>query len=132
MDQEMMLVPAFHPVISPRDEDWADLKMTFSNTFKNKPYEYHNGGLWPVITGLYAADLAMRGKKKEAEAFYNGVIRATRMAPGEEEWGFFEYIHGREHRPCGTPRLAWSAAGLIIARQALRGKPVFCREIPNS
>jgi hypothetical protein len=39
------LLPAFHPVITPVDKDWKDLNITFSYTFKNRPYEYHNGGL---------------------------------------------------------------------------------------
>ncbi len=45
-----MLLPAFHPVITPTDDDWEDLQMTFSYTFKNHPHEYHNGGLWPNAT----------------------------------------------------------------------------------
>lgn len=56
------LIPAFHPIIKPMDRDWKELKMTFSYTFKNEPYQYHNGGLWPMISGFYAADLAARGK----------------------------------------------------------------------
>lgn len=62
-----MLMPAFYPVIQPLDHDWEDLKMTFSYTFKNAPYQYHNGGLWPMISGFYAADLAAQGKLDAAE-----------------------------------------------------------------
>ncbi|MEX2365002.1 MAG: glycoside hydrolase 100 family protein, partial [Pseudohongiellaceae bacterium] len=47
--ENMNLLPAFYPVIHPPDRDWRDLQMTFSYTFKNKPYEYHNGGLWPML-----------------------------------------------------------------------------------
>ncbi|MDZ7802217.1 MAG: amylo-alpha-1,6-glucosidase [Trueperaceae bacterium] len=53
--EDVMLVPAFDPVITPRDEYWDDLQMSFSHTFKNQPYAYHNGGLWPLVTAFHAA-----------------------------------------------------------------------------
>jgi hypothetical protein len=58
---DVMLLPAFDPVITPKDEEWSDLQMTFSHSFKNAPYEFHNGGLWPLVTGFYVASLAKRG-----------------------------------------------------------------------
>jgi hypothetical protein len=51
LHDEVMLLPAFDPVITPKDEDWDELQMTFSHTFKNAPHEYHNGGLCPIVTG---------------------------------------------------------------------------------
>ena len=75
--EEVNLLPAFHPVITPKDEDWEDLQTTFSHTFKNEPYEYHNGGLWPMVTGFYAAGLALRGKTDKAEAYCRGIHDAN-------------------------------------------------------
>lgn len=57
---DLPLLPAFHPVIEPVDEDWEELQVMFSYTFKNKPYEFQNGGLWPMVTGFYVVDLARR------------------------------------------------------------------------
>ena len=50
------LLPAFAPVITPQDHAWKDLQMTFSYEFRNQPYQYQNGGLWPFINGFYGCD----------------------------------------------------------------------------
>ena len=38
VNKQLPLLPAFHPVIEPVDEDWKDLQVMFSYTFKNKPH----------------------------------------------------------------------------------------------
>jgi len=40
-----MLIPAFWPVIKKNDAEWEDLKENYSFSFKNKPYNFHNGGM---------------------------------------------------------------------------------------
>lgn len=124
-DKEAMLLPAFHPVITPRDEDWEELQMTFSYTFRNKPYEFQNGGLWPMVTGFYVADLTARGKKELAERYLSGIYKANSREMDGESWSFPEFLHGKKHTPGGTPGLAWNAATAIIAREALRGNFLF-------
>ncbi|MGD2028730.1 MAG: glycoside hydrolase 100 family protein [Desulfobacterales bacterium] len=119
------LLPAFHPVITPVDKDWKDLNITFSYTFKNKPYEYHNGGLWPMITGFYVADLARRNKEETARSFLKGVYAANALKMNSADWSFPEYINGKNFSPGGTRNQCWSAAGAIIGHQALNGKRVF-------
>jgi glycogen debranching enzyme len=126
MDGEMGLVPAFHPVITPQDRAWQDLQMTFSYTFKNAPYEYHNGGLWPMVNGFYAADLAARGKTEEAQSVRAGIHRANALPGADGEgWSFPEFVHGKAHTAGGQEQLGWSAAGAVIAEQALAGAAVF-------
>jgi glycogen debranching enzyme len=122
---ELPLLPAFHPVIKPVDEDWEHLQVMFSYTFKNRPYEFQNGGLWPVITGFYVADLAQRARLDAARRYLNAVHRANALPMDGELWGFPEYVHGRTHEPGGTRRLGWSAAAAIIGRHALDGERVF-------
>ncbi|MFP4607771.1 MAG: amylo-alpha-1,6-glucosidase [Thiohalospira sp.] len=122
---ELPLVPAFHPVITPRDEEWEDLQMTFSYTFKNHPYEYHNGGLWPFLSGFHAADLARRGREEEARRVTAAIDRANALPMGGEDWSFPEFVHGRDLTPGGTFHQGWSAAGAIMAHQALEGRPVL-------
>lgn len=119
------LLPAFYPVINPKDEDWQDLHMTFSYTFKNKPHEFQNGGLWPLITGLYAADLARRGDTERAERFLHGTCQANGMTNAQGDWLFPEYIHGTRHEAGGTMFQAWNAAAYIIGHQALHGNHLF-------
>jgi glycogen debranching enzyme len=119
------LLPAFAPVIKPMDDDWDDLHMTFSYTFKNAPYEYHNGGLWPMISGFYVADLACRGKREIAERHLKKIHEANSLVMNEEPWSFPEYIHGSKHTAGGTRHQGWSAAGAVIGTAALQGKSFF-------
>jgi hypothetical protein len=119
------LLPAFHPVIKPVDEDWEDLQLMFSYSFKNKPYEFHNGGLWPMVTGFYVADLANRGQKEKAEKFLLAVHQANALPMDGEPWSFPEYVHGQTYEAGGTRHLGWSAAAAIIGHHAVYGDHVF-------
>ena len=123
--RDIALLPAFHPVIAPVDRDWEELQMNFSYTFKNRPYEFHNGGLWPMVTGFYVADLAARGKPEEARHFLAGIHRGNAMALEGKLWSFPEYVHGRELTPGGTRKQGWSAAAAVIGHHALEGTPLL-------
>ena len=125
IDPELPLLPAFHPVIQPVDEDWKHLQMTFSFTFKNKPYEFQNGGLWPMISGFYVADLAKRKKTQQAIKHLQAIHQANKMSMHEQDWSFAEFIHGQTRQPGGTQYQAWSAAAALIGAAALENKKVF-------
>lgn len=124
IDPEVRMLPAFLPIITPKDEAWDELQMTFSHTFKNQPYEYHNGGLWPLITGLYAAGLARRGKLDEALTYRDAAARACRSEGGD--WIFPEFLNGQTLEPGGTTHMGWSAAALIIADRFIEGDCLAC------
>ena len=121
----MALLPAFYPVIEPVDKDWEELQMSFSYTFKNQPYEFHNGGLWPMVTGFYVADLAIRGKHALAQRYLEGIHLANAQVMDGEPWSFPEFIHGRNFTACGTQHQGWSAAAAVIGHHALHGKPLL-------
>lgn len=123
--KNLPLLPAFHPVIEPVDEDWEDLQMMFSYTFKNKPYEYHNGGLWPMVTGFYVADLARRNKLKKARTCQQAINQANALTMHGEAWGFAEFVHGKTLTAGGTQLQGWSAAAAIIGHHAIEGQAVF-------
>lgn len=123
--ERLPLLPAFHPVIKPLDEDWKRLQMNFSYTFRNEPYEFHNGGLWPLITGFYVADLAARGRTDAARRHLQALHEANGMAMNGHGWGFPEFVHGRALTPGGTPLQGWSAAAAVLGHYALEGEPVF-------
>jgi len=123
--KEHKLLPAFHPVILPLDKDWEDLQMTFSFTFKNNPYEYHNGGLWPMISGFYVYDLYQRGFHQQAITFSDAINKANNMEYNDVQPSFPEYLHGKTLQPGGTLKLGWSAAASVIAYQSLHGKRLF-------
>ncbi len=129
--RELPLLPAFHPVITPKDEAWDDLQMTFSHTFKNEPYEYQNGGLWPMITGFYVADLAQRGHGTAARRHLAAIHRANESETDGADWTFPEYMHGRELRPGGSMHMGWNAATAVLGHHALEGRPVFRTNLPG-
>ncbi len=124
----IQLLPAFYPVIKPLEKDWEALQMSFSYAFKNKPFEYQNAGLWPMVTGLYVAALAQRGKFDLARRFLKGIHQANALAMGGEKWSFPEYVHGKLFTPGGTRLQAWSASAAIIGHHALEGKSLFQKE----
>ena len=122
---DMALLPAFYPVIEPVDKDWEKLQMSFSYTFKNQPYEFHNAGLWPMVTGFYVADLAARGKLEEARRYLDGIHRANALEMEGAPWSFPEYVHGRKFTAGGTRQQGWSAAAAVIGHHALEGVPLL-------
>lgn len=125
VDDDVGLLPAFWPVITPKHEKWDDLQMSFSHTFKNAPHEYHNGGLWPLIAGLYVASMARRGQTERAERYRKALHRANRLEMDGEAWSFPEFVHGKEHTPGGTHPMGWSAAAAIIAEKYIQGERLF-------
>jgi hypothetical protein len=124
-NHELPLLPAFHPVIEPVDEDWESLQVMFSYSFKNRPYEFHNGGLWPMVTGFYVADLARRQRLEEARRYLHGIHRANALVMDSEAWAFPEYVHGRQFTPGGTRHQGWSAAAAVIGHNAVQGRGPF-------
>lgn len=125
LHEESALLPAFHPVIQPRDEDWEDLQMSFSYEFKNQPHEYHNGGRWPLVTGFFAAEVARRGRRDQALRYLEAIHAANRLPVDGEPWSFPEYLHGETLEPGGAQHMGWSAAAAIIARAAIDGQDLF-------
>ncbi len=127
LSDDIPIVPAFHPVITTVDEAWDDLQMTFQYDFRNRPYEYHNGGLWPFIGGFHAAERAGRGDKDGATRLIRGVHRANALPYGPDypEWSFPEFVHGEKHTAGGTASQGWSAAGAVIGEHAIAGTPPF-------
>lgn len=110
------LIPAFYPVIKRGSRDWKELRAEHLFEFKNKPYHYHNGGLWPMVNGFYVLALQRAGRKDLADHYLQRITEANRLHSDKgEEWGFFEYLHGKKKTPRGTPYMAWNAAGQILA-----------------
>ncbi len=123
--QDMNMLPAFYPVIKPMDKDWDELKITFSYTFKNEPYEYHNGGLWPLISGFYIADMVQNKETEKAEKYLADLHRGNRMDMNGQPWSFPEFIHGKNFTPGGNQYQGWSASAALMGHYALQGKKVF-------
>lgn len=114
------LLPAFWPVIQPGEAAWQALQANhLYGAFKNQPYTYHNGGLWPVLTGLYAIGLARHGQNERAKHLLLAINHANARGASDQQWEFAEFHHGQTQTPMGTRYLAWSAAAGVMAYQAI-------------
>lgn len=109
------LMPAFYPVITEDDEKWSQLAGNHLFEFRNKPYEYQNGGLWPITHGFFVASLSNYVDMEEKLNLF-----AERLA--RDEFVFPEYYHGKTQEAQGTHELGWSASGYILAHASISGK----------
>lgn len=120
--QQMMqamqhILPSFYPTIETGDADMAELENNYAYSFRNKPFEFHNGGLWPVWNGWLAAALTERKQGDMAATIHQQIKKANALHNDE----FNECLHGQSLQPAGVPHCAWSAAGEIIAARYRAG-----------
>ena len=102
------MIPAFFPPICEEDPEWRLLQSNYSFCFKNFPGNYHNGGLWPLTTGLMIAAMRKVGRQDLAEYYFNVLTNFISK-------GFYEYFDADTYEPKGVENLGMSAAGLIFA-----------------
>ena len=109
------LPPAFHPVIDETHPDWPALRRYHLHEFRNRPYEYHNGGIWPIWLGWLALGLARADRPAPLSRLQTLVVeRVTSLAAFE----FHEYLHGATGIPGGVTHMAYSATGLVFVEVA--------------
>lgn len=113
---------AFYPPITPGDRDWRDY---YRSRNLNLPNQYHNGGIWPFLGGLYVSALVSDGRFEEAEVGLEQLAKANQLGK-TCEWEFNEWLHGSSGRPMGHPLQAWSAGLYIYAAESVKlGRPPF-------
>lgn len=109
------LPPAFHPVIDEAHPDWPALQRYFLYEFRNRPHEYHNGGIWPIWLGWLALALARSSRLADLDLLRH----VMQMRLGElTDFRFEEYLHGTTGMPGGTTGMAYSATGLVFLEVA--------------
>ena len=109
------LPPAFHPVIEEGHADWPALRRYHLHDFRNRPHEYHNGGVWPIWLGWLALGLARAGRMAQLEQLR--ALVDARVA-SLMDFAFDEYLHGVTGEPGGVTQMAYSATGLIFVELA--------------
>jgi hypothetical protein len=112
------LPPNFFPYIQPEDPDWHLRYEIF-----NKPGDYHNGGIWPFISGFYVAALVAAKKytlAHEKLMALTKIIKLTREA--KVSFGFNEWIKAQDGRPMGQDWQTWSAALYLYAVKCVEEK----------
>jgi hypothetical protein len=109
------LVPAFHPIITETDPEWLQLKNNYLFEFRNKPHEYHNGGLWPLVHGLYTAGSA------DPE-----ILEAFAQTLKSDNYNFPEFYSGKTGVGMGVQPSGFSASAYLIAHESvINSKAIF-------
>lgn len=119
------LPPNFFPFIKPGDPDWMPRYEHF-----NKPGDYHNGGIWPFICGLYIAALVAAKQYLLAEEKLMALTRAIKISADQTKdlnFGFNEWLKAGDGTPAGQDWQTWSAAMYIYAVKCVsdRETPFF-------
>ena len=78
---------------------------------QNRAWQYHNGGIWPMVGGFWVAALAAAGRGAQARADLLRLARSCAVG----NWAFTEWLHGRTLAPRGMPGQSWNAAAYLMA-----------------
>lgn len=118
--EDFPILPAFAPVIDESDSAWDQLTGNYLYHFKNEPYKFHNGGLWPLVHGFFLAGTMPFDESPEQKLYeFASVLH-------DGAYTFPEFYHGKTYEPLGTQYLSFSAAGYILAYNRTRNNiPIF-------
>jgi hypothetical protein len=112
------LPPNFFPYIKPSDPDWHERYEQY-----NQPGEYHNGGIWPFICGLYIAALVAAKRYSLAEKKLIALTQAIKLSKSKSlKFGFNEWIRAQDGMPMGQDWQTWSAAIFLYAAKCVETK----------
>lgn len=122
-DLSLDLTPNFFPFIQPEDADWLPRYYDF-----NRPGDYHNGGIWPFISGFYIAALV---SAKEYELAEKKLLALTKLLKKGRntalEFSFNEWYKAQTGDPMGQDWQTWSASNYLYAATCVqeRNTPFF-------
>ncbi|SEN52546.1 Alkaline and neutral invertase [bacterium A37T11] len=112
------LPPNYFPYIYPEDQQWHD-----RYTLYNQPGDYHNGGIWPFICGLYIAALVASGAFELAEEKLLLLTDLVKKTNGHSvTFGFNEWINAQSGEPRGQDWQTWSAALYLYAAKCVEDR----------
>ena len=122
------LPPNFFPFIKPEDPDWHERYTKYNN-----PGDYHNGGIWPFISGFYVAALVAAKRYKLAAEKLGALTQCIKSsASGNQHFGFNEWIKAQDGKPMGQDWQTWSASMYLYAVSCVEEKRTpFFEEMRN-
>ncbi|MGB6486179.1 MAG: glycoside hydrolase 100 family protein [Steroidobacteraceae bacterium] len=85
---------------------------------QNEVWQYHNGGIWPMVGGFWIVALAAAGHLPQARLELERLARACAL----RNWAFTEWLHGTKATPRGMPGQSWNAAAFLMAERAVQEK----------
>lgn len=117
-DLAVNLPPNFYPFIKPEDSDWHKRYADY-----NLPGNYHNGGIWPFICGIYIAALVGANHFDLAEI---KLIELTKLIKRSRttglDFGFNEWFRSQNGEPMGQDWQTWSSALYLYAAKCVEEK----------
>lgn len=89
---------------------------------QNFAWQYHNGGIWPMVGGFWICALVHAGRHDVAQAELLKLADCAALG----NWQFNEWLHGRSVELRGMPGQSWNAAAFLMAEHAVQsGRHVF-------
>jgi glycogen debranching enzyme len=82
---------------------------------QNHVWQYHNGGIWPMVGGFWVAALRGDGRREQAQEHLLRLARSCAV----KDWAFTEWLHGKTLVPRGMPGQSWNAAAYLMAEHAV-------------
>jgi len=82
---------------------------------QNHVWQYHNGGVWPMVGAFWICALVECGQLVQAR---NELLKLAR-ACAVRNWDFTEWLHGKTLAPRGMRGQSWNAAAFLIAEAAI-------------
>jgi glycogen debranching enzyme len=82
---------------------------------QNFVWQYHNGGIWPMVGGFWIAALVAAGHVERAKVELVKLARVCAL----RHWDFTEWLHGKTLAPRGMPGQSWNAAAFLMAEHAV-------------
>lgn len=111
-------IRAIYPPILPNQKDWR-YYYKFGNL--NLPHQYHNGGIWPFLGGFYITALVKMKEYKKAEKVFLSLTLLNKKGK-HFSFEFNEWFHGKNLKPMGVTKQAWSASMYIYTCEAINEK----------
>lgn len=119
------LPPNFFPFTQREDPDWKPRQEQY-----NKPGDYHNGGIWPFICGIYIAALVAAERFELAKEKLLALTSLIKQSNNQElNYGFNEWHKAQTGNPMGQNWQTWSASMYLYAAKCVEEKstPFFGR-----
>lgn len=110
---------AFHPIIHEGDDKWKEISNFHMFEFRNKPYHFHNGGIWFIWLGWYALTLIKHKRHKELDQLAHIAFDALNSI---DNFQFDEYLTSDNQKPNGTKELCYTATGILFLCKAIKNK----------
>jgi glycogen debranching enzyme len=85
---------------------------------QNFVWQYHNGGIWPMVGGFWVSALVAAGRAEQARRELVKLARVCAL----RNWAFTEWLHGKTLAPRGMPGQSWNAAAFLMAEHAVSGE----------